>query len=139
MNGRCSAPSAPHSPRAQRRSCTYVLGVVGVAQEGSEFPQDADHLCQMLELMGRDRFPPELCGSAVELASDDGTLLHFMPEQLKFWSLRDVLVDKYHFEQAMADEVRLCLRCGTGRVYEAPQVFATVWVGGWVGVLFDRI
>ena len=95
--------------------------------------------------MGRDRFPPELCGSAVELASDDGTLLHFMPEQLKFWSLRDVLVDKYHFEPAMADEVRLCLRCATGWMYEAPWVHAAR-LGGWVGgcvcmcvVLFDCI
>ena len=39
----------------------------------------------MLELMGRERFPLELCTSAVELVAEDGALLHFMPEQLKFW------------------------------------------------------
>jgi serine/threonine-protein kinase SRPK3 len=76
-------------------------------KEGRGFPQDADHLCQMLELLCIDKFPDACTASSdcPELLNEDGSIIHFLPEQLKFWGLKDVLCDKYNFEPQMAEEV----------------------------------
>eukprot|EP01041_Mallomonas_annulata_P008766 gene8766-18134_t len=71
---------------------------------GKNWDRDEDHLAMISELLGN--FPRKV--SSIGKYSGDyynrkGELRHI--QHLKFWSLRDVLLDKYHFEEHEANEI----------------------------------
>uniref|UniRef100_A0A3Q1H7M5 non-specific serine/threonine protein kinase n=1 Tax=Anabas testudineus TaxID=64144 RepID=A0A3Q1H7M5_ANATE len=64
-------------------------------------PSTSDHIAQIMELLGK--IPPAVALSgkySAEYFSRRGDLHHVGP--LRFWSLHDVLVEKYHFLLAEA-------------------------------------
>jgi hypothetical protein len=71
---------------------------------GKSWDRDEDHLAMMIELLGA--FPRKMISTGKftgEFFSRKGELRHI--HHLKFWSLKDVLRDKYHFAEADAVEV----------------------------------
>ncbi|CAH0475796.1 unnamed protein product [Peronospora belbahrii] len=65
-------------------------------KSGRNFNRDEDHLAQMIELLGR--MPKSLSGSQRglrEFFNRKGDLKRI--RNLKFWSLQQVLIEKYHF------------------------------------------
>lgn len=73
-------------------------------QQNEEYGRDEDHLALMMELLGP--IPGHMWKKG-KYASDffgtEGNLLHI--DQLNFWSLRDVLREKYKFPVNDADEL----------------------------------
>jgi len=70
-------------------------------KSGKHFSRDDDHLAQMIELLGR--IARSVCSSGKhsrEYFTREGRLRNI--DRLKFWSLKDVLVEKYHMHK---DEV----------------------------------
>lgn len=71
---------------------------------GKSWDRDEDHLAMIVELVGN--FPRKV-SSVGKYASDyfnrKGELRHIL--HLKFWSLRDVLYEKYRFPSPVADEI----------------------------------
>ena len=66
-------------------------------KSGNRFSRDDDHLAQMIELLGD--IPRSLClagKNSREFFTREGKLRHI--ERLKYWPLKDVLVDKYDLE-----------------------------------------
>ena len=71
---------------------------------GKSWDRDEDHLAMMIELIGP--FPRKMTTTgkfAGEFFGRKGELRHI--QHLKFWSLEDVLKDKYHFTGNQAKEV----------------------------------
>ena len=71
-------------------------------RSGKEYDRDEDHLALMMELVGK---MPKRIACAGKFSRDfftrNGDLRHI--RNLKFWPLRDVLVEKYGFDDADAD------------------------------------
>ncbi|ORZ03889.1 kinase-like domain-containing protein [Syncephalastrum racemosum] len=73
-------------------------------QTGSRFNRDDDHLAQMIELLGP--MPRRLKYDAKNSRAffdRRGELRHI--HRLRFWSLEDVLVEKYNFHRMDAEEI----------------------------------
>ncbi|KAI9270404.1 kinase-like domain-containing protein [Phascolomyces articulosus] len=73
-------------------------------QKGSRFSRDDDHLAQIIELMGP--MPRHFALSGVdsrEFFNHRGELRHI--NRLKYWSLKDVLHEKYGFHRREAEEI----------------------------------
>jgi serine/threonine-protein kinase SRPK3 len=71
-------------------------------KSGTRFSRDDNHLAQMMELLGD--IPRSLClsgKSSKEFFTRQGRLRHI--ENLKYWPLRSVLVEKYDLDP---EEVR---------------------------------
>lgn len=71
-------------------------------KSGRNFTRDEDHLAQMIELLGH--MPKSFSGSqrgVREFFNRKGNLKHI--RNLKFWSLQQVLVEKYHFSRHDAE------------------------------------
>ena len=70
-------------------------------KSGKYFSRDDDHLAQMIELLGRMPRSVSLSGkNSREYFNREGRLRHI--DNLKYWTLRDVLIEKYRMEK---DEV----------------------------------
>ncbi|KAI9495400.1 kinase-like domain-containing protein [Zychaea mexicana] len=73
-------------------------------QKSSRFSRDDDHLAQMIELMGPMPRHFALSGAdAREFLNHRGELRHIT--RLKYWSLKDVLHEKYGFHRREAEEI----------------------------------
>ncbi|KAI8393725.1 kinase-like domain-containing protein [Radiomyces spectabilis] len=73
-------------------------------QKGSRFNRDDDHLAQIIELVGPMDRDFALSGKmSHEFFNRKGHLRHI--NRLKYWSLRDVLLEKYGFHRHEADEI----------------------------------
>eukprot|EP00359_Climacostomum_virens_P001753 CAMPEP_0204899314 /NCGR_PEP_ID=MMETSP1397-20131031/1785_1 /ASSEMBLY_ACC=CAM_ASM_000891 /TAXON_ID=49980 /ORGANISM="Climacostomum Climacostomum virens, Strain Stock W-24" /LENGTH=779 /DNA_ID=CAMNT_0052067263 /DNA_START=31 /DNA_END=2370 /DNA_ORIENTATION=+ len=68
---------------------------------GPEFSKEDDHLAQMIEALGKMPKSFALSGSQSKKFFDSNGRLRKV-EQLKFWPLRDVLMEKYGFKQSEA-------------------------------------
>eukprot|EP00463_Aulacantha_scolymantha_P005981 TRINITY_DN7486_c0_g1_i1.p1 TRINITY_DN7486_c0_g1~~TRINITY_DN7486_c0_g1_i1.p1 ORF type:complete len:104 (-),score=15.41 TRINITY_DN7486_c0_g1_i1:132-443(-) len=81
--------------------CDYLFNPSG--KEG-RYTRDEDHLAYMIELMGDI---PELifaCGRhSHDFFTERGKLRNI--KDLKHWALKDVLIDKYAFEQEEAEGI----------------------------------
>jgi serine/threonine protein kinase len=66
-------------------------------KSGKHFSRDDDHLAQMIELLGNMPRSVSLGGkNSREFFNREGKLRHI--DRLKFWPLRNVLVEKYHMD-----------------------------------------
>lgn len=110
--------------------------------DGVSFDKDEDHLAQVIELLGE--FPPAEYLKECKLASK-----YFCgPEelrnikQLKFWSLHDVLVEKYKFEgeavRPVADLILKCLRFDLDSRYDCGSLLHHEWFTGVSGPLANN-
>lgn len=73
-------------------------------QKGSRFSRDEDHLAQIIELMGPISKSYALSGAnSAEFFTHKGELRHI--HRLKYWSLEDVLHDKYGYHRREAEEI----------------------------------
>ncbi|KAI8380633.1 kinase-like domain-containing protein [Choanephora cucurbitarum] len=73
-------------------------------QKGSRFNRDDDHLAQIIELMGPMSKSIALSGkNSYEFFNRKGELRHI--HRLKYWSLEDVLHDKYGYRRSEAEEI----------------------------------
>ncbi|KAI7878117.1 kinase-like domain-containing protein [Mucor mucedo] len=73
-------------------------------QKGSRFNRDDDHLAQIIELMGPMNPHFALSGkNSPEYFNHKGCLRHI--RNLKYWSLEDVLQDKYGYNRLEAEEI----------------------------------
>jgi serine/threonine-protein kinase SRPK3 len=70
-------------------------------QSGSKYSRDDDHIAQIIELLGP--LPTQLINTgrwSSEFFNRKGELRAI--QKLKPWALRDVLVDKYHYDEEEA-------------------------------------
>jgi serine/threonine protein kinase len=102
-------------------------------KSGRNFNRDDDHLAQMMELLGR--MPKAFTGSqrgAKEFFTRKGDLKHI--KSLKFWSLRDVLVEKYRFSPPDAESLSTfllpMLRYEPAKRVTAEECLEHPWVAG---------
>jgi serine/threonine-protein kinase SRPK3 len=66
-------------------------------KSGKYFSRDDDHLAQMIELLGHMPRSVSLSGKhSRDFFNREGKLRHI--DRLKFWPLKQVLVDKYRLE-----------------------------------------
>ncbi|KAI9254842.1 kinase-like domain-containing protein [Sporodiniella umbellata] len=73
-------------------------------QRGSRYSRDDDHLAQMIELMGPMAREFALSGKhSSEFFNRKGLLRHI--HRLNYWSLEDVLHDKYGYRRKDAEEI----------------------------------
>ncbi|KAG2236587.1 hypothetical protein INT48_000141, partial [Thamnidium elegans] len=73
-------------------------------QKGSRFNRDDDHLAQIIELMGPMSTHFALSGkNSSEYFNHKGVLRHI--HHLKYWSLEDVLKDKYGYSRLESEEI----------------------------------
>ncbi|KAI8980816.1 kinase-like domain-containing protein [Pilobolus umbonatus] len=73
-------------------------------QKGSRFNRDDDHLAQIIELMGPMHKSFALSGTnSSEYFNHKGELRHI--HRLKYWSLEDVLHDKYGYSRSASEEI----------------------------------
>ncbi|KAL7335953.1 serine/threonine protein kinase, CMGC, variant 3 [Mucor circinelloides] len=73
-------------------------------QKGSRYSRDEDHLAQIIELMGPIGKSYALSGkNSSEFFTHKGELRHI--HRLKYWSLEDVLHDKYGYRRREAEEI----------------------------------
>ncbi|KAF1800170.1 kinase-like domain-containing protein, partial [Mucor lusitanicus] len=73
-------------------------------QKGSRYSRDEDHLAQIIELMGPISKSYALSGkNSSEFFTHKGELRHI--HRLKYWSLEDVLHDKYGYRRREAEEI----------------------------------
>ncbi|KAG0750149.1 hypothetical protein G6F57_001308 [Rhizopus arrhizus] len=73
-------------------------------QRGSRYSRDDDHLAQIIELMGPMRKEFALSGKySSEFFNHKGILRHI--HKLRYWSLEDVLHDKYGYHRKEAEEI----------------------------------
>ncbi|KAK4521352.1 RNA binding protein, heterogenous nuclear RNP-K like protein [Mucor velutinosus] len=73
-------------------------------QKGSRYSRDEDHLAQIIELMGPINKSYALSGkNSSEFFTHKGELRHI--HRLKYWSLEDVLHDKYGYRRREAEEI----------------------------------
>ncbi|KAI9478706.1 MAG: kinase-like domain-containing protein [Benjaminiella poitrasii] len=73
-------------------------------QKGSRFNRDDDHLAQIIELMGPMNKNFALSGkNSSDYFNHRGELRHI--HRLKYWSLEDVLHDKYGYRRNEAEEI----------------------------------
>ncbi|KAG2226337.1 hypothetical protein INT45_006009 [Circinella minor] len=73
-------------------------------QKGSRFSRDDDHLAQIIELMGPMPRHFSLSGAdSREFFNHRGELRHIT--RLKYWSLKDVLHEKYGFHRRESEEI----------------------------------
>ncbi|KAG1474103.1 hypothetical protein G6F56_000549 [Rhizopus delemar] len=73
-------------------------------QRASRYSRDDDHLAQMIELMGPMTREFALSGKhSSEFFNHKGLLRHI--HRLKYWSLEDVLYDKYGYRRKEAQEI----------------------------------
>lgn len=100
-------------------------------KSGRNFNRDDDHLAQMMELLGR--MPKAFTGSqrgAKEFFTRKGDLKHI--KSLKFWSLRDVLAEKYRFSprdaELLASFLLPMLRYEPAKRATADECLAHPWV-----------
>lgn len=107
-------------------------------RSGSSFTKDDDHLALIVELVGE--FPPESFLKDCKLRDnfmykDDEGKYHMkkIPE-LKYWSLFDVLVEKYHFQRddpdvyLMADLISKCLIYNLDERYDSKALASHPWL-----------
>jgi len=67
-------------------------------KSGKNFSKSDDHIAQMFELLGEIPTNIALCGKkSHKYFKRNGELLHI--NKLKFWNLKDVLKDKYKYEE----------------------------------------
>lgn len=75
---------------------------------GADFGRDEDHLALMIELMGKMPRKFALSGKlSRDFFNKDGELKRI--KKLKFWSLEDVLKEKYMFSEEDAGFMASCL------------------------------
>ncbi|TDH65343.1 hypothetical protein CCR75_003595 [Bremia lactucae] len=100
-------------------------------KSGRNFNRDEDHLAQMIELLGR--MPKSLSDSPLgrrEFFNRKGHLKHI--RNLKFWSLQQVLVEKYHFvrqeAECLASFLEPMLRFDPSKRATARECLAHPWL-----------
>eukprot|EP01052_Picozoa_sp_SAG31_P046314 SAG31_NODE_8805_length_1384_cov_1.540078_1_plen_428_part_01 len=70
---------------------------------GDKYDKDEDHLAQMMELLGK--IPRSISSRgkyAEEFFNRKGELRHIRPQKLEFWSLEDILTEKYEIDEVEA-------------------------------------
>lgn len=107
-------------------------------RSGSSFTKDDDHLALIVELAGE--FPPESFLENCKLRDnfmykdDDGKYHMKKIPELKYWSLFDVLVEKYHFQKddpdvyLMADLISKCLIYNLDERYDSKALALHPWL-----------
>lgn len=101
--------------------------------DGPAFSKDEDHLAQIIELLGE--FPSSeylsRCENALLFFLTPKLLMHI--RKLKFWSLEDVLAEKYRFDLSdpnvllLCDLIRKCLRYDLHSRYDCGSLLAHPW------------
>ncbi|KAM3122814.1 hypothetical protein CJJ07_001929 [Candidozyma auris] len=101
--------------------------------DGATFTKDEDHMAQIIELLGE--FPSvkylSNCSRATELFSTPTTLRNI--RSLKYWSLEDVLIEKYKFSPddenviLIGDLIRKCLKYDLDDRYDCASLMKHPW------------
>ena len=105
--------------------------------DGTSFSKDDDHLAQIIELLGE--FPPDefllncrLTPKYFKIDQNNNMVLKKI-DNLRFWSLEDVLVDKYKFPKGpevklMADLIKKCLKYLLDDRFDAGSLLSHPWL-----------
>lgn len=101
--------------------------------DGATFTKDEDHMAQIIELLGE--FPSAKylseCLKASEIFDTPKSLRNI--RTLKFWSLEDVLAEKYKFSRndvnvlLMCDLIRKCLKYNLNERYDCASLTNHPW------------
>jgi serine/threonine-protein kinase SRPK3 len=105
--------------------------------DGTTFSKDDDHLAQIIELLGE--LPPDeyllncrLTPKYFKIDQNNNMALKKI-DNLRFWSLEDVLIDKYKFPKGpevklMADLIKKCLRYKLDDRFDAGSLLSHPWL-----------
>lgn len=108
--------------------------------EGKFYDKDEDHLAQVIELLGEYPLDQYLLDCKytskyfkIDPHSQQTTLKHI--DNLKFWGLEDVFVEKYKFERddevkMMSDFISKCLKLNLEERYDCSLLLNHPWLTG---------
>jgi len=99
---------------------------------GREYAKSDDHLALMIELIGKPK-PNAIAGKWVdEYFTRKGDLRKIRTFKLKFWGLKEVLIEKYHFSEdesiSICDFVLPMLRFNPSERTTAKESLSNPWI-----------